>query len=135
MKIEHIALWTKNLDESIAFYKTYFNATANSKYSNPENNFELYAFFTKLSQGVRRIGSAALDLCYTAAGRFDGYWELSLGAWDITAGALIAQEAGAMVSDINGGENFINPPYSILAANRYLHPKMLELIQKNRNSG
>jgi len=58
---------------------------------------------------VRRLGSAALDLCYVAAGRFDGYWEISLNAWDVAAGGLICEEAGARVSNIKGGLDFISP--------------------------
>ena len=63
--------------------------------TNPDNNLDHYAHFALHSQGVRRLGSAALDLCYVACGRFDGFWELRLKAWDVAAGALIAREAGA----------------------------------------
>jgi myo-inositol-1(or 4)-monophosphatase len=90
-----------------------------------ENNLAQYAHFALQSQGVRRLGSAALDLCYVAAGRFDGYWELSLKPWDLCAGALIAQEAGAIVTDVRGQVNFFKPPLSVLAANPVLHAKML----------
>jgi myo-inositol-1(or 4)-monophosphatase len=90
-----------------------------------ENNLTQYAHFALRSQGVRRLGSAALDLCYVAAGRFDGYWELSLKPWDLCAGALVAMEAGAKVTDARGETNFFHPPLSVLAANPVLYEKML----------
>jgi myo-inositol-1(or 4)-monophosphatase len=93
------------------------------------NNFENFVRFSKCSQGVRRLGSAALDLCYVASGRFDGYWELSLRAWDAAAGALIAGEAGATVTDIHGKPDYMTPPQSILAAGPALHPKMLAVLK------
>jgi myo-inositol-1(or 4)-monophosphatase len=95
---------------------------------NPENNLDHYARFVMLSQGVRRLGSAALDLCYIAAGRFDGYWEIRLNPWDTAAGGLIAAEAGAQVTRIDGSPDYLSPPYSILAANPALHAQMLEVL-------
>lgn len=80
------------------------------------------------SRGLRRIGSAAVDLCYTACGRFDGYFEYSLQTWDIAAGALIVQEAGGMVSDFKGGNNFLNGK-EILAASVNIYPQLLDLIK------
>src|SRR4030066_1762037 len=66
----------------------------------PDNNLDHYAHFALHSQGVRRLGSAALDLCYVACGRFDGFWELRLNAWDVAAGVLIARQAGARVTNM-----------------------------------
>lgn len=94
-----------------------------------ENNLEHFARFARISQGVRRLGSAALDLCYVAAGRFDGYWELSLKPWDLAAGALIALEAGATVTAVDGGGECMTPPYSVLAATPKIHDKMLAALQ------
>ena len=79
------------------------------------------------SQGVRRLGSAALDLCYVACGRFDGFWEENLKPWDTAAGALIAQEAGGKLTD------FTDNPFNIdgnqiLATNGLIHPKMIALL-------
>lgn len=79
------------------------------------------------AQGVRRLGSAALDLCYVACGRFDGFWEQNLAPWDTAAGMIIAQEAGARVTD------FSNGPYSIdkkeiLSTNGLIHQEMTELL-------
>jgi myo-inositol-1(or 4)-monophosphatase len=80
------------------------------------------------SQGVRRIGSAALDLCYVACGRFEGFWEERLKPWDTAAGYLIASEAGATVT------NFQNQPYStdhqdLVATNGRIHKEMLALLR------
>jgi myo-inositol-1(or 4)-monophosphatase len=83
-------------------------------------NLEHFIHFSKLSQGVRRIGSAALDLCYIAAGR----------PWDSAAGGLIAREAGAVVTAIDGDANFLKPPYGVLAANPVLYPKILQEIRR-----
>lgn len=96
----------------------------------PVNNLEYYGRFARRTQGVRRLGSAALDLCYVAAGRLDGYWEMKLNAWDIAAGGLIAAEAGAQVTDLTGLPDYLKPPYSILAANEALHAQMLAVLQE-----
>jgi myo-inositol-1(or 4)-monophosphatase len=98
--------------------------------TNPENNLDHYERFTMHSQAVRRLGSAALDLAYVAAGRLDGFWEIRIHAWDIAAGALIAQEAGAIVTGVDGGSDFLTPPESVLAANPAIHAQMLELLHE-----
>lgn len=67
----------------------------------------LFKYFMKNTHGVRRLGSAAADLAYVAAGRFEGFYEYSLKAWDVAAGCLIVTEAGGRVSDFNGGDNYI----------------------------
>ena len=77
------------------------------------------------SKGVRRFGSAAVDLCYTASGRFGLYYESKLNVWDVAAGALIAQEAGAVVCDYSGGKDFLFGKEIVAAA-----PQHLELILK-----
>lgn len=84
----------------------------------------LRAFMTQTA-GIRRPGSAALDLAWVAAGRVDGFWEFRLSPWDIAAGALIVQEAGGLVSDFAGGENYLNSG-NIVAAN----PKLLAAMMK-----
>jgi myo-inositol-1(or 4)-monophosphatase len=93
-----------------------------------QDNLENFGRFARLTQGVRRLGSAALDLCYVAAGRLDGYWELSLNPWDLAAGGLIASEAGAVVTNLKGGKDILTPPCSLLAATPGLHPKMLDVL-------
>ena len=97
-----------------------------------DNNLDNFERFSLQSQGVRRLGSAALDLCYVAAGRFDGFWELRINAWDIAAGGLIAREAGALVTAVNGDPEYLfRPlPISILAANPYIYSQMLHLLHK-----
>lgn len=81
--------------------------------------------------GIRRMGSAALDLAYVAAGRFDGVWESGLAPWDIAAGLLLAREAGAMVSRTDGGTDPMNNG-DMLAANEAIHGRMLRLIRNAR---
>lgn len=97
--------------------------------TNPDNNLNHYNRLALLTQGVRRLGSAAMDLCYVACGRFDGFWELRLSPWDVAAGALIAEEAGATVTDLHGGPDIMSDPQSIVAANPRLHPSLLALLQ------
>jgi myo-inositol-1(or 4)-monophosphatase len=104
-------------------------------WTNPVNNFAEFERFSRRSQGVRRLGSAALDLCYVATGRLDGFWEIRLNAWDVAAGALIAQEAGALVTDVRGGPDFITKPQSVLAANPTLHAKMLAVLSEGQLAG
>ena len=77
--------------------------------------------------GVRRAGSAALDLAYTAAGFFDGYWEVGIQPWDVAAGALLVKEAGGMVTDINAGQGFLYGR-NIIAANQNIYSKLLWLL-------
>jgi myo-inositol-1(or 4)-monophosphatase len=91
-----------------------------------DNNLDHYSNLSLQSQGVRRLGSAALDLCYIAAGRFDGFWEVEIQSYDIAAGVLIVEEAGGTVTDVYGGPDFLKPPCSILATNGHLHQAMLD---------
>jgi myo-inositol-1(or 4)-monophosphatase len=97
-------------------------------WSSPRNNLEYFGRFARMTQGVRRLGSAALDLCYVAAGRFDGYWELTLSPWDVAAGGLVAEEAGARVTNLDGDPNYLSPPCSLLAASPAMHAKMLAVL-------
>ena len=97
-------------------------------WQNPEEHLKYFRRFSTCSQGVRRLGSAALDLCYVAAGRLDGYWELSIKSYDIAAGVLIAMEAGAIATRVDGGPDFLTSPCNILAANPSVHPLMLAVL-------
>ena len=81
----------------------------------------------KASMGVRRLGAAALDLCYVAAGRFEGFWEEYLKPWDTAAGMLIAAEAGATVTELSGARYHINAP-SIVASNGRIHQELLDAL-------
>ena len=92
-----------------------------------DTNIEHFINFLYASQGVRRSGSAALDLCYVACGRLDGFWELYLKPWDTAAGSLIVEEAGGKVSQFNG-ENFDIFSQSIVASNALLHKQMLKIL-------
>ena len=89
------------------------------------------ALFTKMitrAQGVRRPGSAAIDLCYVAAGRFDGFWEEGLKPWDTAAGAIIVDEAGGRLSTFEGDAYSPRLP-SLVASNSLIHEAMLEVIK------
>ncbi len=95
--------------------------------TNHELNVQFYFRFTELSHGIRRAGSAALDLCCVAAGHFEGFWELKLNPWDKAAGTLMVEEAGGRVSDVRGGV------YSVLgedvfASNGLVHDEMLKVF-------
>ncbi|MFP4419159.1 MAG: inositol monophosphatase family protein [Desulfococcaceae bacterium] len=85
------------------------------------------------SQGVRRYGSAALDLCFVAAGRFDGFWEENLHPWDTAAGALIVREAGGRVTDFSDAPHAPDAP-EILATNGAIHPEMITLLEPKDSS-
>ncbi len=87
----------------------------------------LFGAFLSRAQAVRRLGSAALDLCYVAAGRIDGFWEQHLKAWDMAAGALIVEEAGGRVTLLDGSPFDVRRG-AIVASNGHLHAAMLEVI-------
>jgi len=95
--------------------------------SSQDNNLDHFSNFAVRAQAIRRLGSAALDLCYVACGRFDGYWEKKLKPWDLAAGSLLVEEAGGRVSDLEGGEFNVFSPH-IVASNGYLHQSMLEIL-------
>lgn len=92
------------------------------------NNLRHFSNFAVRAQAIRRGGSAALDLCYVACGRFDGFWELKLGPWDTAAGYLIASEAGARVTDFSGRPFNINMK-EVVAANQLIHGEMLHILK------
>ena len=87
-------------------------------------------YFMQNSHGLRRIGSAATDMAYLAAGRFDGFWELGLHAWDIAAGAVIVREAGGKVSDFSGGDNFLFSG-ELVASNSNFFNEFQQVIERN----
>ncbi len=90
-------------------------------------NLEHFARFLRVARGIRRPGSAALDLAYVAAGRFDGYWEMHLAAWDVAAGLLLVSEAGGAVTGF-AGEPTPADGACIVASNRRLHPALLAVL-------
>ena len=91
----------------------------------------LFARFVGQARAVRRLGSAAIDLCYVAAGRMDGFWERDLKPWDIAGGALIVSEAGGQVTTMNG-DPFTSRGRNVVASNGVLHPAMLEVIRSHQ---
>jgi len=100
----------------------------------PVNNLDHFQNFCLRAQAVRRCGSAALDLCYLACGRFDGFWELKLKPWDVAAGGLIVLEAGGRVSDLDGGPFRIDGGETV-ATTGLIHEAMLEVLKLGRRAG
>lgn len=104
----------------------------NNMWETPDDNTHNFVRFSMLCQSVRRLGSAALDLVYVAAGRLDGFWEIELFQWDVAAGGLIAREAGAVLTDEYGDPDFLKPPVSVVVANPVIQGKMLEVLAQVR---
>ena len=97
--------------------------------SSKDNNLDHFSEFSLKAQAIRRAGSAALDLCYIASGRFDGYWEMKLKPWDTAAGSLVVRESGGAVTDFSG------KPFSIygqecLASNGLIHNDMTSILSR-----
>lgn len=99
----------------------------------PETNLREFAAFSLASLAVRRAGSAALDLAYTACGRFDGYWEQKLCPWDIAAGILLVEEASGKVTDYSGDRYDVFKG-RIVASNRIIHDEIIEILKQTRKS-
>jgi myo-inositol-1(or 4)-monophosphatase len=93
-------------------------------------NLELFTYFTHLTRAVRRVGAAALDLCYVASGRYDGFWEAGLQPWDSAAGSLMVREAGGKVTDYHG-EEFRIEGTSCVASNGLIHADLLAGVQRS----
>lgn len=93
------------------------------------NNLAEFGAFSRRCQGVRRMGSAVLYFCYVAAGRLDGYWELRLGPWDVAAGALMVEEAGGRVTNLDGGPLDRERP-AVVASNGRIHDEMLRVLKE-----
>jgi myo-inositol-1(or 4)-monophosphatase len=93
-----------------------------------ENNFNYFRAMALASQAVRRAGSAAMDLCDLACGRFDGFWELKLKPWDIAAGSLLVTEAGGKMSPLAGGPFYIGCR-DVVASNGLIHRAMQRIIR------
>ena len=94
-----------------------------------DRNLANWSRVSEVSRGLRRCGSAALDLCYVADGRYDGFWELGLNPWDVSAGILLVQEAGGRVTDCSGGDSYLSGE-SIASSNGKIHDKLLSLIEE-----
>ena len=101
-------------------------------YGRMEDYLDIFRYLMQHSRGIRRLGSAAADLAYVAAGRFDGFYEYGLSPWDVTAGLLLVKNAGGKVSDFSGGENFIFGK-EIIASNNFIHDEFQNLFRLWKN--
>jgi myo-inositol-1(or 4)-monophosphatase len=97
--------------------------------ANPDHAVEHFVNLLMKAQGLRRLGSAAIDLCYVACGRFEGFWEVSLSPWDMAAGILLVEEAGGRFTDFNGAPSSIYTK-QVLATNGLIHDKTLEILKE-----
>jgi myo-inositol-1(or 4)-monophosphatase len=115
---------TKKLNDSLLVtgFPTY-------DYSRMDEYVKLFRHLMKETRGLRRMGSAAVDLAYTACGRFEAFYEYSLNPWDVAAGALIVKEAGGNVSDFSGKDNWLFGK-EIIASNGHTHKEMLASVKK-----
>lgn len=95
------------------------------------DNLDHFARFAKSARAIRRMGAAALDLAWTAAGRFDGFWEMKLSPWDFAAATILCQEAGAVITDFEGRPFTLSRGQAVVA-NPILHPQLLEVIGQGR---
>lgn len=116
---------TKNLSDTLlATGFPYYD------YKHMRSYLKILSELMEKTRGIRRLGSAATDLAYVACGRFDAFYEYSLNAWDVAAGALIVQEAGGKVTDFDGGNNYIFGK-EINASNGHIHQELSDIISKN----
>jgi myo-inositol-1(or 4)-monophosphatase len=119
---------TARLDESLLATGFPYDIRTTAQTNLPE-----YAALSLQARAVRRLGSAVLDLCYVAAGRFDGFWELALGPWDMAAGGLIVQEAGGRATDLRGGPWRLEEP-GLVASNGAIHDAVLAALTEVRRT-
>ncbi|HRN68426.1 MAG TPA: inositol monophosphatase family protein [Promineifilum sp.] len=97
-------------------------------HTSPENNLNYMSAFVRSAHGIRRSGSAALDAAYVAAGRLDGYWELKVYCWDMSAAVLIVQEAGGRVTFLDGRPFRLERRFDVLISNGHLHEQMQAVV-------
>jgi myo-inositol-1(or 4)-monophosphatase len=114
---------TEKLDQSLLVTGFAYNIRTSR-----QNNFGHFSHFSLRCRGVRRTGSAALDLCYVADGRLDGFWEMHLWPWDTAAGSLIVEEAGGRMSGFNGQPHELRVP-ELIASNGRIHEEMVGVLQ------
>lgn len=118
---------TSSLKQSLLVTGFPYNVT-----ENPDNCIEHFVNFLFEGQAIRRMGSAAIDLAYVAASRYDGFWEVNLNAWDMAAGVLLIREAGGKVTGFTGEEIDIYGK-RVVASNGLIHDEMVGLIMKRRD--
>jgi len=119
---------TASLDESLLATGFPYNIRATRDTNLPE-----YAAFSVRARAVRRMGAAVLDLAYVACGRFDGFWELRLGSWDVAAGSVLVEEAGGLVTAVDGGPLDVDAP-TLLATNGIVHEEVLGVLKQVRRT-
>lgn len=100
---------------------------------NYDHCIDHFVNFIRLGLPIRRLGSAALDICYLAAGRFEGFWEVNLNAWDVAAGYLILLEAGGKVTDFKGGKYSVYDKQILASNGKTVHDEMIEVLKKAYN--
>ena len=115
---------------SVCFYFQVHQPTRLRHYTIFDNNINYFVGMALQAQAIRRAGSAALDLAYVAAGRFDGFWELKLSPWDTSAGWLLVTEAGGWVSNLLGQAYELASPH-ILATNGRIHEQMIAALRSS----
>jgi myo-inositol-1(or 4)-monophosphatase len=98
-----------------------------NEYSRLDAHVQALAHFLRVGRGIRRLGSAATDICYVACGRFDAFWEYNLSPWDCAAATLILQQAGGHVADFSGGDNYIFGK-QLMAANKHLAKEFFQTV-------
>jgi len=103
-------------------------------FSRQEEFVNMLSYLMRHTRGIRRFGSAAIDLAWVACGRFDGFWEYSLKPWDVAAGSFIVQQAGGIVSDFKGGHDFIHGR-EIVCGNPAVYPELLGVIRRYFEQG
>ncbi len=103
-------------------------------HQHPEPPLQLFGAFLQRARAIRRLGSAALDLAYVACGRFDGFWETKLKAWDMTPGILLVREAGGVVTDFGGGDAMVQRS-EICAGNARIHRAIVDVIRAAGRAG
>lgn len=120
---------TESLDQSLLVTGFAYDIRETTR-----NNLDHFARFALKAQGLRRTGSAALDLCYVAAGRFDGFWEVRLNPWDMAAGAVIVREAGGRLTNFRGDDLSIYGQ-ELVASNARIHRGMLAVLAEAGSTG
>ncbi len=106
-----------------------------ARWTNPDNNADHFARFLRRAQAIRCVGSAALDLCYVACGRYEAYWESGPNPWDVQAGLLFVEEAGGRVSDYSGARSLrALQGHQIVASNGRVHDQMVAVLTLGDNA-
>ncbi len=125
--------WLNDKQIKVSKISTLEKSLLSTGFSDGSVNMERFKHMTGITHGVRRDGSAALDLCFVACGRTEGYWELKIAAWDVGAGVLIVQEAGGRVSDMSGKTLDLSvPKFNILASNGLIHEQLIAALPQHQ---